>query len=55
MKTPWAITGSWLFAFGASPGTTLTYTPAAVTNVALDVNTQNPMTNSFMIGFQYSA
>jgi len=51
----WAITGSWLFAFGASPGTTLTYTPAAVTNVALDVNTQNPMTNSFMIGFQYSA
>ncbi|RUR08651.1 hypothetical protein [Legionella sp. km772] len=51
----WAITGSWLFAFGASTGTTFTYTPAAVTNVALDINTQNPMTNSFMLGIQYSA
>lgn len=50
----WAITASWLFAYGASPGSTFTYTPAAVTNVTLDVNTQNPMTNSFMLGIQYS-
>ncbi len=50
----WAITASWLFAFGASTGTTYTRSPAAVTNLSIDVNTQNPMTNSFMLGIQYS-
>jgi hypothetical protein len=51
----WSITGSWLFAFGATTGTTFNITPAAITNLSVDVNTQNPMQNSFMIGIQYSA
>lgn len=51
----WSITGSWLFAFGATTGTTVTFTPAAITNFAVDVNTQNPMQNTFMLGIQYSA
>ncbi len=51
----WGITASYLFAFGASTGTTATYTPAAATNFSLDINTQNPTINAFMIGVQYSA
>ena len=54
IDTNWAITASWLLAYGGSTGTKFNYTPAAVTKLALDVNTQNPMTNSFMLGFQYS-
>lgn len=55
VDTNWAITASWLLAFGASTGTTVTYIPATVPNFSLEVNTQNPMTNSFMLGIQYSA
>lgn len=51
----WSITGSYLFAFGASTGTTFTYTPAATSRFSVDVNTQNPMTNTLMLGIQYSA
>lgn len=51
----WSITGSWLFAFGGTTGTTINFTPAAVNNFAVDVNSQNPMTNTFMLGIQYSA
>jgi hypothetical protein len=50
----WSITGSWLFAFGATTGTSFTFTPAAITQFAVDDNTQNPMQNTFMIGIQYS-
>lgn len=54
VDTNWAITASWLFAFGASTGTTYNFTPSQVTNFSVDVNTQNPMMHSLMLGVQYS-
>jgi hypothetical protein len=51
----WSITGSYLLAYGATTGTTITYTPSAINKLVVDVNTQNPTMNTFMIGIQYAA
>jgi hypothetical protein len=51
----WAITGSYLLALGASTGATATSsTTSGQANLTVTTNTQNPATNSFMIGVQYT-
>jgi hypothetical protein len=51
----WSITGSYLLAYGATTGTTVTYTPYAISKLVVSVNTQNPKMNTFMLGVQYAA
>ena len=50
----WSITGSWLFAYGATTKASFTLTTNPNVFVA-KVNTQNPMMNTFMLGIQYTA
>ena len=49
----WGITGSYLFAYGATTATTINYN-TALAQYALTVDTQNPMTNTLLLGIQYT-
>ncbi len=55
VDTNWSITASYLFAYGASTGTTITYTPGVIDAYNVSENTQNPMTNTLMLGIQFMA
>ena len=49
----WTITGSYLFAYGASRSTSISYDGTADA-YTLNANNQNPMMNTLMLGIQYT-
>lgn len=49
----WAVTGAYIFALGSSPKTTGVF-DINTFNAFLDVNTQNPTLNTFLLGIQYT-
>ncbi|HAT8179939.1 TPA: hypothetical protein JA361_10850 [Legionella pneumophila] len=50
----WAITGSYLFALGANPGTTAVFNPNTLRS-SLSIDDENPMMNAILFGVQYTA
>lgn len=47
----WSLTGSYLFAYGSTSQTTITYDGS---NYTLDSSNENPMINALMLGIQYT-
>ncbi|KGP63317.1 membrane protein [Legionella norrlandica] len=50
----WSITGSYLLAVGASPGTSGVFNPVTLRS-SLTLDDQNPMMNTALLGIQYTA